>query len=124
MVLNITIIGFPNNTGTGNQSVSPIAELAPIASSSSLQTGQASRYCWNWCREQHFANQSNLTIEGISIIALALIVLFIYNLLIKYWEHIEIEGINKTRLKRFVDLLPELVIYLLIGFFVWFVWFS
>ena len=80
--------------------------------------------CWNWCREQYTNNASNLTIEGISIIAFALIVLFTYNLLIKYWDYIEIEGINKTRLKRFVDLLPELVIYLLIGFFVWFVWFS
>lgn len=80
--------------------------------------------CWDWCREQHISNQSNLTIEGISIIAFALIVLFIYNLLIKYEPHIQIEGINRTRLKRFINLMPELVIYLLIGFFVWFVWFS
>ena len=90
-----------------------------------FQTSQPiSDYCWNWCREQNFANQSNLTIEGISIIAAALIVLFIYNLLIKYWEDVEIEGMDKTKVKKYIDLLPELVIYLLIGFFVWFVWFG
>ncbi len=100
MALNITAIEFESNIN------------AP------------SSYCWDWCKEQHFANQSNLTIEGISIIAFALIVLFIYNLLIRYWEHIKIESMDKTKVKKYVDLLPELVIYLLIGFFVWFIWFS
>lgn len=92
-----------------------------------------SDYCWNWCSEQNFIHTSNLTIEGISIIAAALIVLFIYNLLIKYWEHIPNfggpdsafeEDFTKEKLAKYVDLLPELAIYLLIGFFVWFVWFS
>ena len=108
-----------------NTSISPFSEYFDVATDEIIANapGMTSQ-CWNWCKEQHFANQSNLTIEGISIIAIALIVLFIYNLLIKYLENVEIEGMDKTKVKKYIALMPEFVIYLLIGFFVWFVWFS
>ncbi len=102
-----------------------ITILNGLSGVSGGQTGipRVTDYCWDWCKEQHINNASNLTIESISIIAIALIVLFIYTLLIRYWDLIEIEG-SKDKLRKVVDLLPHFVMYLLIGFLVWFIWFA
>lgn len=108
MVLNTTITLFENFFN-----VTPGAINIPEISST----------CWNWCKEQHFNNASNLTIEGISIVVFALIILFIYTVLIKYWDYIEFER-NKEKIKKIVDLMPYLTLYLLIGFLIWFIHFS
>ncbi len=114
MALNTTIFPFADYLDVSNGSAEKIV----------VSGAEITDKCWNWCSQQNLEHASNLTIEGISIIALALIVLFIYRVLVQYWDYINIEGMDKEKLAKYVDLLPEFTIYLLIGFFIWFRWFS
>lgn len=79
--------------------------------------------CFNWCKEQHLIYESNLNIDGLSIAIFALLVLFAYYLYNTFESHIP-DGKEKEITKFIVSKLPEFAMYLLTGFFIWFIWFS
>lgn len=78
--------------------------------------------CFSWCKEQYFVHSSNLTIEGLSIVVIALISLFLFFLYLRFSDHLNIE--NKDKTDKLILLLPEFAMYLIIGFLIWFVWFA
>lgn len=81
--------------------------------------------CFLWCKDQHLIDQNNISIEGLGIIALALISLFIGHLIYNY-HTILFKGYNlsdEQKIKIY-HLCNEFAIYLIIGFFIWFVWFQ
>lgn len=81
------------------------------------------KQCWNWCQEHHFIHQSNLTIEALSILVIALITLFIYSLYLSFGENLNITHEQRVTTEKIIQLLPEFAMYLIIGFFIWFLWF-
>jgi hypothetical protein len=78
--------------------------------------------CFLWCKEQSFIHSSNLTIEGIGIVVLALIVLSIRYVYYLFEDFIKID--EKEKLKYIIDKAPDFAILLLIGFLIWFVYFA
>lgn len=85
--------------------------------------------CFEWCKEQNFIHQSNLEIQGLTILVVALIALFIYMLYLNFGEMLDIEMLDITYRQRImtekiIQLLPEFSMYLIIGFFIWFIWFN
>ncbi len=87
---------------------------------------EPSKECFDWCKEAHFAYNNNLEIKGIFIIAFAAFVIFSYITLKKYYiieNYVEIKT-DDYQLKKIINLLPHLTFYLLIGFIIWFIWFS
>lgn len=82
--------------------------------------------CFDWCKEQHFINNSNLGIEALLLVAFAMVVLFIwfvYNsgLGQKLTDNLEYE--QKETINKIIRRLPDFALYLLIGFFIYWKWF-
>ncbi len=96
----------------------------PLNINEGYTSNPITRECFNWCREQSIVHANKLTIEGISIVVLALIVLFIYYIYWSFEEYIDFYDIDKNKIRFFVNKLPEFSIYLLLGFLAWFIWFS
>ena len=85
-------------------------------------------YCFNWCKEQHFIHQNNLTVNILSIPILALLTLFVCYLIYNYNDFIlrlfKESNLTEHTLNKIFGLALEFAIYLLIGFFIWFIWFK
>lgn len=84
----------------------------------------ASTECFNWCKEQVSIFESNTTIEGFTILVVAMIALFIYTSYINFGDMIESTYESKQRLDTIMGLMPNLALYLIIGFVVNFIWFT
>lgn len=90
---------------------------------------EVSATCFNWCKEQNIINASNLEIKGIFIPLIALISFFIGYLIYNHHEwiikHINYEDFKLTeeRLTKAFTLLYEFGIYLMLGFFIWYLYF-
>lgn len=52
--------------------------------------------CWNWCAEQGMIHQSNIDIENLGIIGVAMFMLLLYNITVEFQDKI----INYTELDR------------------------
>ncbi len=81
--------------------------------------------CFNWCKQQYFNHQSNLTIQGMALPALAIICLFIAGVFLKFDKIImKNTGISDEKLTKLYIGLNDLAFLLLLGFFVWFIFYS
>lgn len=83
-----------------------------------------SNTCFEWCKEQYINNEINTTIEGLTILVIAMIALFIYTAYLSFGDMIETTYEGKVTLEKYIQLLPNFALYLIIGFFIWFIWFS
>ncbi len=81
--------------------------------------------CFDWCKDQHFIHESNLTVQGMSIPAIAMICLFSANVILKFDKIIAIKlKISPRNLTTVYILLHNLAFLLLLGFFIWFIFFG
>lgn len=81
--------------------------------------------CWNWCSQQYFNHQSNLTIEAMIIPAIAVLCLFAFKIILTFDTYIlENTDIDIDNLQKISLLLIDFAILLMIGFFIWFKFFS
>lgn len=84
--------------------------------------------CFNWCKEQHYINQNNLTIYSLTIPLLALVSLFgcylIYNYNSQILNLFKENELKEHHLEKAFKLLLEFSILLLLGFFIWFIFFK
>ncbi len=78
--------------------------------------------CFAWCKSAVDDYASNAEIHGIFLIILAMGLLLIRDLYL--WRHDKIEKELTSIFDDYVDLLPMLSGYLLIGFLVWYKWFQ
>jgi len=92
---------------------------------------EISETCWNWCSDTHFAYQNNLEISGLFIIVLSLAVLFFQYIILNYGKSIlkflnshEETNISEEKLEKVYRLCSEFSMYLLLGFFIWFLYFK
>ena len=93
---------------------------------------EISRTCFDWCKEAHFAHNSNLEIGGIFIIILALVALFIHLILYRFSDNIikfvnnsdSDLNISETQVSSAIIFLSEFAMYLLIGFMIWYLYFA
>ncbi len=89
---------------------------------------EISQTCFNWCKDQHLTNQNNLTIYGLTIPLLALISIFICYLIYNYNNQIlnlfKQNELKEHHLEKAFKLLLEFSILLLLGFFIWFLYFK
>lgn len=79
--------------------------------------------CFDWCKEQHFANMSKLTFDGLMLPIICIALLLIYTQSEKLLNILNITMHERDRLERMICRIPELCLYLLIGFLTWVVWF-
>ena len=87
---------------------------------------EITKACFDWCKEQNFIHSSNLEIRSLTILIIALIALFIYFLANNFLDHFT-KNLNfetKEKIERFILLLPEFAMYLIIGFLIYFIYFS
>lgn len=81
--------------------------------------------CFEWCKDQHFINQNNLVIEAMVMPALALLSLMIANIIYAFSDKIiEKSDLTEDNLLKMYHLCNDFAKYLLIGFFIWWVWFK
>lgn len=82
------------------------------------------RECVTWCKEQHFIQQNNFTVQIISIPLLALILLVAASFIYTFSDRIiKKTDLTEENLTKIYHLCTEGAKYLLIGFFVWWTWF-
>ncbi len=85
---------------------------------------EITKECFEWCKDQYFAHQNNLTVEAMVILALALISLFAASIIYSFSEKIiEKTDLTEDSLSKIYRLCNTFAMYLIIGFFVWFIWF-
>lgn len=88
-------------------------------------TWELSNDCINWCREQTIIHQENLTKEAMIIPVFAFTCLLCQYLIINHNELIlKYTEITDKKLEKICIMASELAMYLLIGFFIWFIWFK
>lgn len=91
-----------------------------------IQEPTITKACFEWCKEGIAGHENNLVIEGMTIPLIALLSLFVHYLLVTY-GHILLEKapeISEEKLLRFTRLTSLFPMYLLIGFFIWFIYFT
>ena len=60
--------------------------------------------CFDWCKEQNFIHQSNLEIQDMAFIVIALVSLVIHNLIYNHSEALkEISGMKDYQLEKVYD---------------------
>ena len=74
--------------------------------------------CFEWCQDQFFIHQNNMTLEALFLIALAMIALFIYFIYMTFKDYISLA----PGALRIIYMLPEFALYMLMGFIVWYLW--
>jgi len=80
--------------------------------------------CFNWCKEQHLINASNIDIHTLTIPIIALIILFAWSLFGVFEQYIRKElDINHETYLFYRGTFIVLAQYLLMGFFIWYIWF-
>lgn len=80
--------------------------------------------CFEWCKEQNFIHASNLQVQTMFLLLLAFAVFLGAYFINTYSEHIKSSyGISEEKLTKIFTLLYEFGLYLLAGFFIWYVWF-
>ena len=80
--------------------------------------------CFEWYKEQNFIHATNLQIQGLTILVIALIVLFIYALYLNIGDILDTTHEQKVIIEKIIQLLPEFAMYLMIGFFIWYLYFQ
>ncbi len=87
-------------------------------------TWELTNDCINWCQEQAFIHQNNLTVEAMLIPIVALISLVVNYIIINH--HVAIisrSDITEAQLEKVCRYASDFAMYLLIGFFIWFIYF-
>lgn len=91
-----------------------------------LDFPEITKACFEWCSDQYFIYNTNTEIRSLTILIIALISLFIYflanNFLDYFTRNISFE--SKEKIEKFILLLPDFAMYLIIGFFIYFIYFS
>ncbi len=60
--------------------------------------------CFDWCKEQNFIHQSNLEIQEMTFLVIALISMVIHNLIENHAEELmHLSGMNKYQLEKIYD---------------------
>jgi len=87
--------------------------------------GGITKNCFDWCKEQHFVNQNNLTIKAMAIPLIALICLFFASLVYKFSDKIIANtDLTEEYLSKMIYYCYNLAMYMLMGFFIWFIFFK
>lgn len=79
---------------------------------------QVTNECFEWCKEQNFIHHNNLTVEGLSIVVIAMIALFLYVIYEQFGEFMLIDD----KITRYIRMIPEFSLYLLMGFIIWYLY--
>lgn len=80
--------------------------------------------CWNWCKEQTEIHASNLQIEALALPFLALVSFFIAFFIYNHSEWIleKSSDLTEKSLVKIFTLFFQFGMYLLIGFFIWYLY--
>lgn len=80
---------------------------------------EITEHCVSWCREQHFAND----LSGIWIIFMSFISIVASKMIIYWHDYLEENtDMAAEKLEKLYHFLNDLSMYLMIGFFIWFIW--
>ncbi len=87
------------------------------------KTNQITTECFNWCKEQYFIHENNLTVEALIMPILALLFLIISGVFYNFSEKIiEKTDLSEENISKIYHFCNQFAKYLLIGFFIWYVW--
>ena len=91
-----------------------------------ITLNQITPACFEWCSEQHYSND----FQSITIVVVATILLSVYMCFKSWKSSLEDVAINHFKvsewedIKKIIEKIPEFSFYLLIGFLIYFVWFT
>lgn len=91
----------------------------------SIITQEITETCFNWCKEQNFIHQSNVQINDLAFIVIALISLTINNLIYNHPETLkQLSGMNDYQLEKAFDATYFLTFIMLITYIIYMVFFK
>ncbi len=81
--------------------------------------------CWNWCAEQAMKHQSNIDVNNLGVIAVAMVALVLYNISVEWSDEIcnKLE-ISQEQLRFAGHTVVFFAFVLLAAFLVYYLWFN